>query len=82
MQIRSSSIVNTTTTHIIELSPAEAADAVNTFGTLAGAVIAGAFPGLLAQGFDVIAIDQRLDTTVIVVITERTAIPDVTQVGT
>jgi len=82
MQIRSSSTVKTATTHVIELSPAEVADATATFGTLAGAVIAGIFPGVLAQGFDIIAIDQRLDTTVIVVITERTTIPDDTQIGT
>ena len=79
MQIRSSSIVNTTTTHIIELSPTEVSDALITYVTLADAVAGGYFSGVSATASDIIAVDARPGGTTIVVITERTTIPDDTE---
>lgn len=79
MQIRSSSTVNTTTTHVIELNPAEVADTLAIYVTLADAVAAGFFSGVSATASDIIAVDSRPQGTTIVVITERTTIPDDTE---
>ena len=75
MQIRSSSTVNTTTTHVIELSPVEGFDLLTIYGTLADAVAAGYFPGVSATASDIIAVDARPQGATIVVITERTTTP-------
>lgn len=81
MQIRSSSTVNTTTTHIIELSPTEVSDALFTYVTLADAVAAGYFSGVSATASDIIAVDDRPGGTTIVVITDRMTIPAGTESG-
>jgi hypothetical protein len=75
MQIRSSFIVNTNTTRIIELSIAEVDTAASLYSTLANAVVAGYFSSVSATFSDIIAIDTRPEGTTIVVITERTTIP-------